>query len=631
MTTPRTRRPRWRRLIGLAVSPALLASGAFLASAPTEAAAATTAPNTVKLAGALAKQKLTWETCDFGSAAYNERFNKPNVSCATVKVPRDWHNVGNGKTWDIRISQAKNIDVTNGRYKGTIFVNPGGPGGEGLVWGPAMQERTPDLNPYYNYVGFDPRGVGQSSIASCSYTWDTASTDPNAELKAAAAACSTNEDVKTINTEQTAYDMDFIRALLKAPKLSYIGYSYGTWLGAWYEKVFGTTYGDKFLLDSSIDSTAPTLQSTWELQPIARDRQFRMHLINWIARHDAEYDLGTNPQAIHERYLAATAKLDPFIVYLMWVFTGAYAAFPNNSEYPLAADVVAGLIGAGEEQADAPAAENPAVAADSILARMAKHTGADGQQAIKEARAKLKPLTAVQTKEQSAASQRSGAALRTDTLDSTFDFVRCNDGQWTQGAAYWDKLNAKLRPKAPLSDSWGLLETPVCAFWRTNNLMPVANAKTFPKTIVVQGEMDSQTGWEGGYNAGTKLPNTSFIAIDNEGSHGHFPYGTEAVDRPILNYFLTGKQSKAITVTQALPLPQETTTFESWAKLNKNAKHVGPDFTNPFDPAGSAGSRTAGRSMADLVGKQEVDQAARQQVQKVYGHDGVRALERNHR
>lgn len=611
------------------MTPALLASGALLVSAPTEAAAASKVPNTARLAGDLAKQQLDWETCDFGDPAYNERFNKPNVSCATVKVPRDWHNPANGKTWDIRISQAKNLDVTNGRYQGTIFVNPGGPGGEGLVWGPAMQERTPDLTPYYNYVGFDPRGVGQSSIASCEYTWDSESTDPYAELKAAAAACSADEDVRTISSEQTAYDMDFIRSLLKAPKLSYIGYSYGSWLGAWYEKVFGARYGDKFLLDSAIDATAPTLESTWELQPIARDRQFRMHLVNWIARHDAEYGLGTDPQAIHQRYFAATAKLDPFVVMLMWVFTGAYGAFPNNADYPLAAEVVTGLIGAGEEQGATLSGENPGAAADAILASMAKHTSPTGQQAIREARAKLRPLTSMATKEQASRMQRSASTMRTDTLDSTFDFIRCNDGQWTQGAAYWENLNAKLARKAPLSASWGLLDTPICAFWRTNTLMPVADAATFPRTVVVQGELDSQTGWEGGFTSGTQLPNTSLMAIDNEGSHGLFPYGTETVDRPILNYFLSGKQPKDITVAQGLPLPQETTTFESWARLNKKAKHVGPEFTNPFAPAGHPGSRTTGRSMADLVGEQEAAQLARQQVQKVYGHNGVRALDRS--
>ncbi|MDN5727857.1 MAG: hypothetical protein L0G99_18290, partial [Propionibacteriales bacterium] len=156
MTSPHTQAPRWRRVVGLTLAPALLASGAMLLATSSSADAAAKVPNTKKLAGQLAKQKVTWEACDFGDPAYNERCNKPNVKCATVKVPRDWKNPDNGKTWDIRISQAKNRDVSDGNYKGTIFANPGGPGGEGLVWGPAMESYTPDLNPYYNYVGVDP-------------------------------------------------------------------------------------------------------------------------------------------------------------------------------------------------------------------------------------------------------------------------------------------------------------------------------------------------------------------------------------------------------------------------------------------------------------------------------------------
>ncbi|MGD7787559.1 alpha/beta fold hydrolase [Propionibacteriaceae bacterium Y1700] len=628
MTSPHTRAPRWKRAVGLTVAPALLASGALMLATPSPADAAPKVPKTAKLAGGLAKQKLTWETCDFGDPGYNERFNRPNVKCATVKVPRDWHNPDNGKTWDIRISQAKNREVTDGNYKGTIFANPGGPGGEGLVWGPAMEEFTPDLRPYYNYVGFDPRGVGQSSTASCDYTWDSASTDPYAELKAAGKACSQNEDVKTINTEQTTYDMDFIRHLLKAPKLSYVGFSYGTWLGAWYEKVFGTKYGDKFVLDSAIDATQPTLQSTWELQPVARDRQFNMHMMNWIARHDDTYGLGTDPQAIHDRYFKATANLDDFTIMLLWVLTGASSAFPSNSAYPVAGDVVQALIEIGEEEGASTAAKsaNPAADADALLAKIEKRTSDDTKKAVAQARDDIAPLAKVTTKAQTKKTSTK-AAMQTGTLDDPFDFIRCNDGQWTQGEKYWEKKNAKLAKKAPLSDSWGLLQVPVCAFWPTNNLMPVADEDTFPQTIVVQGEQDSQTGWEGGYKSGTKLPNTSFIAIDNEGSHGHFPYGTEKVDRPIINFFLKGKQPKDITVAQAKPLPEETKTYESWAKLNKKAKHVGPDFTDPFDPAGLAGAKTKAMPVSSILAEAESEQLLRDQVAKEYGEEGVKALE----
>ncbi len=70
-------------------------------------------------------------------------YNAPNVSCATVVVPRDWHHADNGKTWNIRISHAKNIDVTNPRYQGTIFTNPGGPGGEGWSGGRSCKSAPP--------------------------------------------------------------------------------------------------------------------------------------------------------------------------------------------------------------------------------------------------------------------------------------------------------------------------------------------------------------------------------------------------------------------------------------------------------------------------------------------------------
>ncbi|MDN5726838.1 MAG: alpha/beta fold hydrolase, partial [Propionibacteriales bacterium] len=458
--------------------------------------------------------------------------------------------------------------------------------------------------------------------------WDSASTDPYAELKAAGKACSENEDVRTISTEQTAYDMDFIRSLLKAPKLSYVGYSYGTWLGAWYEKVFGTTYGDKFVLDSAIDATQPTLESTWNLQPIARDRQFSMHMMNWIARQDDTYGLGTNPQVIHQRYLKATANLDDFTILFMWLLTGASSAFPNNAAYPLAGDVVKSLIEIGEE-GDAPAAKsaNPANEADALLAKVEKRTTGKTKKAVTKARSDLAPLTKVATKSQEKQRRSASAAMAKGTLNEPFDFIRCNDGQWTQGAAYWEARNAKLAKKAPLSASWGLLDVPICAFWRTNTLMPVANAESCPKTIVVQGEQDSQTGWEGGYNSGTKLPNTSFIAIDNEGSHGNFPYGTEKVDRPIVDYFLKGKQPKDISVTQAKPLPNETQTFESWAKLNKKAKHVGPTFTDPFTPAGPAGARTKAMPVSDLLADGQSEQLLRDQVKKEFGDKGVQALE----
>ncbi len=437
--------------------------------------------------------------------------------------------------------------------------------------------------------------------------------------------------MKTINTEQTVYDMDFIRHLLKAPKLDYIGYSYGTWLGTWYENVFGAKYGGRFLLDSAIDSTAGHTGETWNLQPIARDRQFSMHMINWIARHDDTYGLGEDPYKIRERYFAATKNLDPFEIFYVWRELEATQAFSVNDYYPKAGEVVQTLIALGELLADLPEsdASNPAVSVDAMLAKISQTATETQRELIKEARAGIAPLTKIDTKEEAQQQDaKSGSTVRTDTLAEPFHMIRCNDGQWTQGSAYWEAHNAKQVKKAPLSNQWGMFEVPVCAFWRTTNLMPVADEKNFPATVVVQGELDSQTGWEGGYAAGTTLPNTSFIAIDNEGSHGHFPYGTEEVDRPIINYFLKGKQPKNITVGQALPLPREEQTYQSWAKLGPKAKHNGGKVTSPWVPAETDERIAISNAGDDLLAEADADQLLRQQVEQIYGPAGVKALER---
>lgn len=619
----------------LVALPAGLLGASPAAAAPPPQARTNTAgqaPDVGKLAGKLAKQKLTWETCDFGSAALNERFNLPNVKCATVTVPRDWHNPKDGNTFSIRISQAHNIDVKNPRYAGTIFTNPGGPGGSGLVWGPAMQERTPDLNPYYNYIGFDPRGVGQSTVPSCEYSYDANSTDPNAESKAIAAACSKDPAIRAVNTEQTTYDMDFIRYLLKAPKLSYIGYSYGTWLGAWYENVFGAKFGGRFLLDSSTDVTEPTLQKTWDLQPIARDRQFQMRMMSWIARQNDTYGLGEDPRSIYNRYFAATAKLDPGLVRFVWVLFGGTSAFSSNENYPAAGSVVQTLIEIGEspEDAAAAAAADPAATVAALLERKAAQPGARNRMAAPAELDQNRELALELAKlgGNRAARQAPAAAQTTGTFNDAFDMIRCNDGQWTQGAAYWEAKNAKTAKKAPLTAQWGLLSSvPLCAFWRTNNMMPVAT-KWFPKTVVAQSEMDSQTAWETGYTSGVTLPNTSFSAVDNEGSHGLFPYGTEAFDRPIINYFLKGKQPKDIAVSQALPLPLEDTTYENWGKLNNKAKHV-PVDPGPWTPAGSTAKKIATSTAGDeLLANAESERLLRAQVAEQYGTAGLAVLKR---
>ncbi len=535
-------------------------------------------PNTSALAGVLKKQKLTWEECAYPSVTDPNTVAKlkavPNTQCASVTVPMDWHNPSNGKTISIRISQTVNSEIKSSRHKGTIFVNPGGPGGSGIPWAAAMTLRAVDLAPYYNFVGFDPRGVGESTALECTYTQDPNAT-PVEDTKAQVAGCQKNELTKFINTEQTAYDMDFIRALLGEKKLSYIGYSYGTWLGTWYGNVFGKNL-DKILLDSSTNTTLPTLQKTWDLQPIARDRQFRQHFLPYMARHDDLYHSGTDPEKIWQNYQAAGGTKAA-----IWIFaiTGVFGAFSDNSLYPDFAEITSIFTASGEKVL---AGEKAAPKLDTDAQVLANAKAVLNQAATspevsptlqQKAASGAKAIDGYLGTLQQKAKLKAPGLAEAQVYEPVFDAVRCQDGQWTQGANYWTDWVAKTAKKAPFNDSDALLSVPACAFWQTRNLMPVADPATFPKSLVVQGELDSQTAYEGGFATGTKLPGAKFIAIDNEGSHGHFPYGTECVDRPVYNYFLTGKQpSKNISVCNATPLPGETETFQSWGKIGPDGK-----------------------------------------------------------
>ncbi|MGP3936327.1 alpha/beta fold hydrolase [Nonomuraea sp. KM88] len=141
-------------------------------------------------------------------------------------MPRDWLNPDPEVTWDVRISQARNIDSSDPEYHTTIITHPGGPYTSGLSYSTAVQKYTPELRPTTNYVSFDQRGLGQSSHAKCEYEYDPAG-GPSAAAQAIGEACSQDRDVATMTTEQTAYDMDFIRHLLGLETVTYMGYSYG--------------------------------------------------------------------------------------------------------------------------------------------------------------------------------------------------------------------------------------------------------------------------------------------------------------------------------------------------------------------------------------------------------------------
>jgi pimeloyl-ACP methyl ester carboxylesterase len=207
--------------------------------------------------------------------------------CATIKVPRDWLSPADGKTFDLALVRAR----ARGQYQriGSLVVNPGGPGGSGVELATALAGFLPsDVLFRFDIVGFDPRGIGKSSPIDCFDDPDLDAyfgydPDPVSQAefdglvnlsKKMAQSCGDKypDSLHLFSTEQAARDMDAVRVAVGDEKLTYLGYSYGTLLGAVYAQLFPTKIR-ALVLDGAVDPTQPSLVST-EVQTKGFERAF---------------------------------------------------------------------------------------------------------------------------------------------------------------------------------------------------------------------------------------------------------------------------------------------------------------------------------------------------------------------
>ena len=215
-------------------------------------------------------QDLTWTDCtdDATGTAFQ---------CATVTVPLDYDNP-QGQTITVAL---KKLPSTSSSPRGSVFLNPGGPGGSGIsvIESQAELYKSGDLSEVlanYDVIGFDPRGVGQSTPITCWTPEDVqailagqaevpsspltpgSAADIVAQGSREAAACQEHTEVPEIldhaDTRSVAHDMDVMRALVGDKDLNYLGYSYGTYLGAVYTELFPDNIG-RVVLDSAMDPT----------------------------------------------------------------------------------------------------------------------------------------------------------------------------------------------------------------------------------------------------------------------------------------------------------------------------------------------------------------------------------------
>ncbi|MFH8935760.1 alpha/beta hydrolase [Streptomyces griseosporeus] len=253
-------------------------------------------------------QKVSWTRCKGDGMP-------KDLQCGKVTVPLDYARPG-GPTLDLAVARYR----ATGHRIGSVVLNFGGPGGPGVAQLAVGGKDFMGLTDNYDVVSFDPRGVGRSSPVSCGDGSDSAlaaiegSTsldDPTKvlrQLRTAAAACTEHSGpvLRHIGTVDAARDLDVMRQALGDRKLNYLGFSYGTRLGAVYAAEFPGKVG-RIALDGVDTLTEPMTEQALagaHGQQVALD-----DFVDWCVK-DIACPFGQDARSAREDVVKLVRSLD---------------------------------------------------------------------------------------------------------------------------------------------------------------------------------------------------------------------------------------------------------------------------------------------------------------------------------
>lgn len=440
---------------------------------------------------------MRWHACDHGD-------------CATLRVPLD-RTRPDGRTIALAVARGSKADPA--KRIGSLLVNPGGPGASGLdILDYVSSALPPAITDRFDVVAWDPRGTGKSAPVNCGkdldarFAVDSApdSTAELAQLEAAAqhvvdqCVAHSGELVQHVSTADTVQDLDALRAALGDERLTYLGFSYGTYIGALYAQRYPERVR-ALVLDGALDP-ARSVEDVSIEQAQGFEASFDRFARWCAARRSCAFHGGDEPAAAYDA-LQARVDTKPLTV-------GSRTFGPTQMDIAVSA-----LLYSGEE---------------------AYGSLASGLHALEQGRPG--PLLAIYDSYVG----RSGGTY--DAEWPAFVAISCADGPNLDRAAT-EALQARARTAAPRFGAASVGLGYECADWpyppTRTAVGPVAAATTAP-IVVVGTRGDPATPFSWARSLATELGNARLVAFDGT-THTATLNGSPCLDRVITRYLVDGR------------------------------------------------------------------------------------------
>jgi pimeloyl-ACP methyl ester carboxylesterase len=454
------------------------------------------------------------------------------MQCASLRVPLDYsHPAGRKITLALSMVPAS---APAAQRQGDLLVNPGGPGASGRYLAAAVAFGLQhQVASEYNIIGFDPRGVGASVPALHCDPSFFAGVRPDyipasradervliGRARMYAADCEKRFGwlLPYMTTVDAAKDMDSIRAALGQNKISYFGYSYGTYLGQVYATLFPHRVR-RMALDSTVDPAG-----AWYADNIDQDYAFEARMqafFSWVAGNHATFRLGTTRAQVQAAWYRARADL---------------AAHPIRGAH-------GPMIGPDEFD-------------DTFL-----QGGYDNE---------LWPGLAIALAAylQNSSTERIVSEYRTLGVQNENEFavynaVECSDVSWPRNWAKWNADTRRVYRTAPFEAWDNAWFNAACAFWRVRGPARPVQIKGagLPGILMIQGTLDAATPYPGAQVAHRLLPSARMVVVEGGGNHGQSlaQPPNDCVDHYLNAYLATGalpgRPGPVSATCPALPAP----------------------------------------------------------------------------